>query len=71
MAKFTVMVTETYYKAVEVEIEASDAETAEALVRGRWDQGGLDLGRRPERFDGVAFDAQPLEDEDDGQDADL
>jgi hypothetical protein len=40
MAKFTVTVTEIYCK--KFAIDACDAETAEAILRGRWDQGEID-----------------------------
>jgi hypothetical protein len=40
MAKFTVTVTEIYCKAFE--IETADAETAEALIQGQWDQGEIE-----------------------------
>jgi hypothetical protein len=56
MAKFTVTVTEFYCKALT--IEACDAETAEALVRGQWDQGEHDLGRQDGTFDHVEFEAE-------------
>ncbi len=69
MAKFMVTVTETYCKAIP--IEASDAETAEALIRGLWDQGELDLAAKRDTFDGVAFEAQPQDEVPDGQDDEL
>jgi hypothetical protein len=56
MAKFTVMVTECYCKALT--IEACDAETAEALVRGQWDQGEHDVSRQDGTFDHVEFEAE-------------
>jgi hypothetical protein len=40
MPRFQVSVTEVYVKMVAV--EAPDSETAETLVRGRWDQGQID-----------------------------
>ena len=59
MANFTVTVTEVYCKALE--IEACDAETAEALVRGQWDQGELDLTKERGTFDHVEVGAEVQE----------
>jgi hypothetical protein len=56
MNKYVVMVTEVYYKAIA--IEACDAETAEALVQGQWDQGAHDLANEKDCFDHVEVAAE-------------
>jgi hypothetical protein len=59
MAKFTVIVTEIYCKAVE--IEAPDAETAEAVIQGQWDQGEIGLANERDTFDHVEVGAEVSE----------
>ncbi len=56
MAKFTVTVTEIYCKTFE--IETTNAETAEAIVRGQWDQAKIDLVNGRGTFDHVEVDAE-------------
>jgi hypothetical protein len=51
MARLNVTIVETYVK--QIAVEAPDAETAEVIVRGRWDQGQLDLAGERGTFDGV------------------
>jgi hypothetical protein len=65
MAKYTVTVTEIYCKAFE--IESTDAETAEALLRGQWDQGKIEA--TDGGFDHVEIAAEQAEGVPDGADA--